>query len=807
MGIRPYTLGFRFCALPLSLALVLALLVGCGEQLEPAANTPAQVGALAPAAFSSTLVAQHSQKCAELPGGSVTPGKQLIQWNCNPGEAKQQFSFHPVSKEADTYLLQNVNSKLCVSVSPEKTYGGHPTVEQLVCSEASSKQQFTLRTTDTEGDAEKTFQLVAGHSGKCLDVYKASKENRASLIEYRCHTDANQRWRVKGYPESGTPTPPPTTPSPMPPTSPESFTASLVADHSGKCADVMRASEQPGARLVQWSCHGEAHQRFTFTPVADGAETYTLTNVNSGLCLAVKADGVTQEVCKDSVNQRVTLMPAGEELFKLESAGACLDVASGSPDNRAPLVGNTCSQAQSQRWRVERGEATPPTEPTTPPTSGNSVVPVDWTSFTQGKPSDANAVRLEQIVNNANRFMLTTWWDDKGYNQPGTYLDFGGRDEHFIRHPGAAAVGLAVALKTGIYDANATGVPAATAKTKTLKLVRSLAHHHKANGQGGWGYSWQSPLWAHKTGLAAWLLWDELSDQDQQNVQNMLVAEADRLLDKRVPYYRDAGGNVVTPGDTKAEENAWNASVLHLASVMMPGHERRAQWDVKNVEYKVSAYATPSDLSSTQNYHGRPLKDWLNGSNAYDDAVVLNHARVHPDYMAAIEHHLEGALASSLARQATPRAALIHVDTTYEALVERAFPKGYVYPGTTQPARAPGGTMYVPGSGDLYYPQGNDWGTDRVIPYVLLDALVGSFDLDGKVTKKAEYWEGLHAQKLLEQQSRHEDGRTYATAKEDKYRGREAYVNEFAALAYLSKWVTHQGAFSVSNEDYWSRVR
>ena len=784
------------CKISLAFGTLLLLLVGCGGQLEPTVNTPSQVSSLAPAAFTSTLVAQHSQKCAELPAESTTPGKQLIQWNCNPGEAKQQFSFHPVA-QADTYLLQNVNSKLCVSVSPKQTYGGHPTVEQLACSEASSYQQFTLRAAP---DTEQTFQLVAKHSDKCLDVYKGSEKNRTLLIEYRCHTDANQQWRVEGYPKSSTPTHP-TTPPTTPPTSPDIFTASLVADHSGKCADVTRASTQPGTPLVQWSCHGEVQQRFTFTPIADKAETYTVTNVNSELCLEIEGDKVTQEVCRDRANQRVVLEPAGAELFRLESAGACLDVASGSSDNRAALVGNTCSQAQSQRWRVERGAGTPPTPPTAP-TSGNDVVPVAWASFTQGKPSDANAVRLEQIVNNANRYMLTTWWDEKNYNQPGSYLDFGGRDEHFIRHPGAAAVGLAVALETGIYNANATGVPTVTAKAKTLKLVRSLAHHHKANKEGGWGYSWQSALWAHKTGFAAWLLWDDLSAKDRQNVQNMLVGEADRLLEKRVPYYRDANGTVRKPGDTKAEENAWNASVLHLASVMMPNHERGSEWRTKNVEYKLSAYATPSDLSSVENFHGRPLKTWLNGSNAYNDAVVLNHGRVHPDYMAAIEHHLEGALASSLARQATPRAALIHVDTTYEALVERDFPAGYVYPDTTRPARAPGGTMYVPGSGDLYYPQGNDWGTDRVVPYVLLDALVGSFELDGRVTKKADYWEALHAQKLLEQQSRHADGRTYATAREDKYKGREAYVNEFAALAYLSKWVTHQGAFSVSNESY-----
>ena len=778
---------------------IVLFLVGCGGQLEPATPEPSQVETFGPARFTSALIAQHSLKCAELPGGSVTPGKQLIQWDCNWGQTKQQFSFHPVVGQADTYNLQNVNSKLCVSLSPEKTYGGQSTVEQLACSETSPRQQFTLRAVP---DAEKTFQLVSGHSGECIDVYRGSKKNRTLLIEYTCHEDPNQQWRMPGYPEDDTaPTPTP----PTPPDSPDTFSASLVASHSGKCADVTRASKEPGTPLVQWPCHGEAQQRFTFARVGEGP-TYVVKNVNSGLCLEFRWRGVTQESCRDTGIQRVTVTPLANDLAQLvigTDTNTCLDVASGSTADRAALMRRSCDNAKSQQWRLETTAQDPLPTPPAPP-SGNNVVPVDWETFTQSKPNDANAVRLERIVNNANRYMLTTWWHEvKNYDaQDGTYLDFGGRDEHFIRHPGAAAVGLAVALETGIYDPASTGVPAGAARAKSLKLVRSLAHHHRANREGGWGYTWQSALWAHKTGFAAWLLWDDLAAADRQNVQRMIEGEADRLVDYQVPYYRDAAGNVSKPGDTKAEENAWNASLLHLASVMMPGHERRASWEHKNVELKVSAYATPADLSSRENFHGRPLKDWLNGSNAYNDAVVINHSQVHPDYMAAIEHHLEGALVSSLARQPTPKAALIHVDTTYEALVERTFPEGYVHPDTARPARAPGGTMYVPGSAELYYPQGNGWGTDRVIPYVLLDALVGSFELDGRVTRKADYWESLHTQKLLEQQSRNKDGRTYATAEEDTYRGREAYVNEFAALAYLSKWVTHQGAFSVSNEDY-----
>ena len=124
--------------------------------------------------------------------------------------------------------------------------------------------------------------------------------------------------------------------------------------------------------------------------------------------------------------------------------------------------------------------------------------------------------------------------------------------------------------------------------------------------------------------------------------------------------------------------------------------------------------------------------------------------------------------------------------------------------------------MYIDGSGDLYYPQGNDWGTDRVIPHLLLDALAAAFDFDGSASQGAEYWAALHTAKLLQMQERHADGRTYTLAPdpsdrctrfgifeysaEDSYCGREEYVSEFVALAYLSRWLEHQRAYSLTNE-------
>ena len=622
---------------------------------------------------------------------------------------------------------------------------------------------------------------------------------------------------------------------------PDTFESTVIAQHSEKCLDVYRNSLEPGTKLIQYRCTNADNQRFGFVPAGED-NTFHLKSVSSGLCLAVSEsqtfDGqaiLEQTTCREGTKQSFELKLVGPAADKhvemvVKDTGQCIGVAQASLSDRVPVVASSCIGSSSQHWRlagytpkpspnpVPNPDPTPtpdpnptpspnpppPADPSPLPKGNKTVKPINWASFTRGRPTYSAALDLEKATLNANKYMLTTWWNNvKNYDaQNGTYLNFGGVSEHYIRHPGAAAVGLAVSLKTGIYDPGYTGVSVENAKAKTLKLIRSLAYRHRATSSSGWGRNWQSALWAHKTGFAAWLLWDELSVTDRANILAMLEYEANRFVGYQTPYYRDPSGKVLSEGDTKAEENAWNASLLHLALTMIPEHPARYAWAYKNAELKLSSYAQPSDLNSADLLHGRPVRDWLYGSNAYDDGIVINHKIVHPDYMAAIEHHLEGAIVSSLARNPTPAAALYNTDATYKALVDLNFPEGSSYPDTSVSARAPGGTMYVDGSSALYYPQGNGWGTDRVIPYVLLDALAASFKFDTLVSQKANYWADLHTGKLLEQQARHSDGHTYATAQEDKYKGREAYVNEFVALAYLSRWLVHHNAFSLSNDTY-----
>jgi putative cell wall-binding protein len=428
--------------------------------------------------------------------------------------------------------------------------------------------------------------------------------------------------------------------------------------------------------------------------------------------------------------------------------------------------------------------------------ASNSVVPIDWGSFQNGNPRDEDANRIKDILLNTNKYGLTTWWNtEKNFDsQSGTYLDFGGRSEHEIRHPAAMSLGLATSLAFNVYNPSITGISEAEALQKTRKLIRSLGYRHKANMKGGWGDHWQSAHWAYFTGFAGWLIWDELSSIEREYVRKMVEYEANRFNSYDVPYWKSETGKTIYDGDTKAEENAWNAQLLQLATVMMPNHQNWQFWMNKNIELMVSSAAVPSDINNEEIINGKSIKDWIRGININEDGTVINHGFVHPDYMEFIAFNNTSGLHYTLAGMSTPEAAFHHSDLVYSVFSEMKF--------KNPPYDEPGGTIYQEGSSDIYYPQGNDWGTDRRMQFATLDIFADVFQFDQLASKGGEYWEPLHAQKVLDMQRRHEDGHTYDEHKEDKYRGREEWVAHHAAWAWIAKWVEHSGEYRVTDQSY-----
>ena len=426
----------------------------------------------------------------------------------------------------------------------------------------------------------------------------------------------------------------------------------------------------------------------------------------------------------------------------------------------------------------------------------HAVVPIDWNRVSVPYPNDVNAELQKAVAQNAVKYAVTQWYENKFGSQPAGehYLDvlLGPESvEYKVRGAGSQAVTIATLLTLGLYDAQYTGVSEQTVLDICTRITRSVAYRHRVNFDGGWGGGWQDDWWAAIAGHAGWLTWDHYDEQDRELIRKMVEWEANRRMTYTVPYLRKPDGTVVTPGDTKAEENAWNTAVLFLACAMMPNHENYDKWYVKGIELAISAYSHPNDVESGVVINGKPLKERLGGSNTEENYMVINHDRVHPEYTSRTGLILCNAAVLTLGGKPVPEGVFFNSDKVYRAVVEVEF--------ASPPYAAPGGTCYKPDTAEIYFPQGSDWGTCRHFVLGPWDAMIHAYGLDAGLSRDAAYWEKLHITKAKELQDRHEDGHMFANPVESQP-GTEAIVGFEATMAIWAKWAVLQKNFKVTNE-------
>ncbi|MFJ8028227.1 RICIN domain-containing protein [Streptomyces sp. NPDC096311] len=168
--------------------------------LDQVSFAPAGLHIGASAGFSSTAVAQHSGLCLEDPAKSTADGTQYQQNTCGSGQ-EQSFDFHPVSGTTDTYTVVNHSSGKCLDVSAFSTADG-AAVQQWTC-HGGANQRFKLAAVTALGNSH-DYQLVAVHSGKCVDVSNVSTAPGALVHQWTCDaagaltSKKNQIWRLLG---------------------------------------------------------------------------------------------------------------------------------------------------------------------------------------------------------------------------------------------------------------------------------------------------------------------------------------------------------------------------------------------------------------------------------------------------------------------------------------------------------------------------------------------------------------------------------------------------------------------------------
>lgn len=388
------------------------------------------------------------------------------------------------------------------------------------------------------------------------------------------------------------------------------------------------------------------------------------------------------------------------------------------------------------------------------------VVPVSWSRFHRASPAGYDETQAQNILQTATRYNLA--WFPTVYKQSsdGTLYRPPNMEEHGIR-PGASLLyGAAVLLRTGPYDADETGMSREEAVSRLRRLARGLVATHKVNAPDGkgWGDQWQSAHWAALMGQGIWMLWDEMDPDIREMTRNVVEHEADRFIAPgyKVPYWTAPDGHVNFPGDTKAEENSWNAMILQLAVAMLPHDARAAAWKRVGSELMVSAFSLKSDLENPETVDGLPVKDWLHGFNVRDDGAVINHNIIHPDYTATPTLQLRAYLTQSLAGQSIPRSAAFNAPFIYRSFSLHAWP--------SPPYLAPGGPMYIPNRAEVYYPQGTDWSRYRFDIYYLFDAFADVLGWDKGLKQSALSYMRLRGARLQAMQARHPDGHAWTKA-------------------------------------------
>lgn len=208
--------------------------------------------------------------------------------------------------------------------------------------------------------------------------------------------------------------------------------------------------------------------------------------------------------------------------------------------------------------------------------------------------------------------------------------------------------------------------------------MRSLVYAcstHKANAlltcSDGryWGstgaddYVWESSLWAMSVAYSAYFQWDRLSERLRGRVGALLRAECRYELEREIP--------TGYAGDSKSEENGWEACVLAAALGLFPDDAEAPLWFARLREFAVNSYSHVSDACDDTVidpwYDGATVAQLYRGKNLYDDYTLQNHDLFHTSYQNVVMQELgEAALALKLFQTGQGReekwktAALMH---------------------------------------------------------------------------------------------------------------------------------------------------
>ena len=197
-------------------------------------------------------------------------------------------------------------------------------------------------------------------------------------------------------------------------------------------------------------------------------------------------------------------------------------------------------------------------------------------------------------------------------------------------------------------------------ETMAMKSLVFAYSTHKANklkvckGNNYWGSTsandavWESSLWAMSVAYSAFFQWDRLNDKQKGYIYKLLKAECNYELERHIP--------TGYAGDTKAEENGWEADVLAVTLGLFPNDALAPRWFERLREFAINSYSQKDDASDNTvidpEYDKKTVRDLYRGQNLYDDYTLQNHNYFHTSYQNVVIQELgEAALALKLFQQ------------------------------------------------------------------------------------------------------------------------------------------------------------
>jgi glucose/arabinose dehydrogenase len=166
----------------------------------------------------------------------------------------------------------------------------------------------------------------------------------------------------------------------------------VVGVDSGRCLDVVAASQADNAKLNLFDCNGQANQAWTLTAAGE------LRVYDQPKCLDVAGEATTAPAvvqiyrCTGNSNQKWLLNADGS--ISGAQSGLCLDVSAGNTANGAAIGMWTCNGQGNQKWRTTRGDTQAPSVPGNPRVSG---LVCDAVTFAWNASTDNVAVAFYDI--------------------------------------------------------------------------------------------------------------------------------------------------------------------------------------------------------------------------------------------------------------------------------------------------------------------------------------------------------------------------------------------------------------------------